>query len=666
MRYIPFFLMVINYVTGFGVNNFRFIGKNTIYGDKLPQRISITGTYFFEPEDYESFDLQHVDFFTNGIVTRGINETPFSIGHLTGDGPYLCSKDILEKLTTITQTTFEKIDTNVKKLNSINTQLLEIKNGTPHLASEGLTFLANNPTYPVDINRCSKINITLFSNNTLLENNYKNRIFTFNVVHTFDRYGPILFVDHFGISTFIYKQKLQAQDQARSSGNPLRFCSGTNYNTQIYTPEPRPVCPSEVSEKREHKKGVITVFKPNIVPITKVVGRCTKIKTKVYSLSTFVFCCHKGKSGTRTSTNEPVTKEECEHMFKSKSAPDTGELLKNINENDEHTTYFTDRNKDFNFDGFTSRTRYVIDYQLDISIMKISTPMMTMSTPWTMIPRKHLYSNFYKTNEYSIVWDTITKNNLCMFVPRLTAEVEAVRYPRGDSLMEESSSSDATETIFFTSKTSMATWDVDDTMEITDLTKFNCINKKNAKEVIYLNKNGDLLKWYPMKKLRNQTVDKDLDVDLIGSDQYDYAHSSFTELIVKEDGSAVTITDPIGQSAKPTSAGVGTLDAANITGSEKDNKPKDTTILDIIKKTTAEDTTTTKELLSYLNYKNVQQENENIHQRLINNCKQNQVDDIVWFRYSYHFQLFLFGVESLRTKNYTTFLSQILYLLLTR
>lgn len=601
--------VVVACVEGFGVNNFRFIGKNTLFGDKLPQRIKISGTYFLEPDDYEEYNLNHREtFFTNGTTSNG---DKFSIDLLKGTGPWLCTKMVANKLASLSQANFDTIEANVNKLGNAVT-----------IGTGAFDFEALSPEPPISVSDCTAITITPFKDDSLLEDDYKGRIFSFEVTHEFIIYGPILFVDYFGAATFIYKQKLQAQDQMRSAGNPLRFCSGTNYNTMIYTPEPRPVCPSEMAEKRTHEKGVLTVFKPNIVPVTKRVGRCSKITTKVYSVSSFVFCCYKNKWGTRTTTNEPMSDDDCREMFINGRTPD-GETLQDKDPNaTTHSTHFTDRDKSFDFGGYGSNTRNVVDYQLDISIMKITTPSMTISTPWTSIPRNFLYSSSYKTDEYSLVWDQFQPSKLCMFVPRITTEVEAVRYPRGDALMEESSSSDAKETIFFTSRSSMAAWDVDDTMEITDLSKFNCI-KKRPGEKIYLNKNGDLLKWHPAKKLRKAAKDPDNGADKIGSDQYDYAHSSYTELVKNEQGT-VTVTDDATQNtvSKPSDSSV--IDAANFTAPEQDTKPKVNSITDIIKPTNS-DTTTTRELLSYMNYQNIQQQNENVHQRLINNCKQNQV-----------------------------------------
>lgn len=619
IRILALICVVIARVEGFGVNNFRFVGKNTIFGDKLPQRVRITGTYFFEPDDYEEYDLVHRDtFFTAGVTNNG---EKFSINLLKGPGPWLCTTSVANKLASLSQDTFDKIEDNVKKLgNAVD------------MSSKSFDFNSQAPETPISVADCTKITITPFYNDSLLGDDYKGRVFSFDITHQFIIYGPILFVDYFGASTFIYKQKLQAQDQMRSAGNPLRYCAGTNYNMQIYTPEPRPVCPAETSEKRVHEKGVLTVFKPNIVPVIKKVGRCTKITTKVYSVSAFVFCCYKNKWGTRTSTYEALDEDACRELFLNRKTPNGDALISNTPDKT-HTTYFTNYDKSYDFGGYGSKTRYVVDYRLDVSVMKITTPTMTITTPWTFIPRNYLYSSYYMAKDFGLVWDQFKPSQLCMFVPRLTTEVEAVYYPRGDALMEESSSSDAKETIFFTSKSSMAAWDVDDTMEIMDLSKFNCI-KKRPGEKIYLNKNGDLLKWQPAKKLRKAAKDPDNGADSVGSDQYDYAHSSYTELVKNEQGT-VTVTDASSQNtvSKPSDSSV--IDAANFTAPEQNTKPKINTITDIIKPMD-NDTTTTRELLSYMNYQNVQQQNENVHQRLINNCKQNQV---AWDLYTAQMEL---------------------------
>lgn len=595
-------------VEGFGVNNFRFLGKNTIFGDKLPQRIRISGTYFFEPDDYEEYDLNNRDdFFTNGTVTNG---PAFSIDLLKGTGPWICTTMVATKLASLAQENFDTIEENVRKLENAR------------LINGGFDFAGQNPKWPLDILDCTTLDLQPFHNDTLLADNYKGRVFSFSYTHEFQLFGPILFVDYFGAATFIYKTKLHAQDQMRSAGNPLRFCAGTNYNTQIYTPEPRPICPSEVSDKRVHEKGVLTVYKPNIVPITKRIGRCTKITTKIYSVSAFVFCCYKNKWGTQTVTNEAVGVEDCKRMLEDKTTPD-GELMKSTgDENDIHNTYFTNRNKEYNFDGYGSRTAYVVDYKLDISSMKITTPTMTITTPWTSLQRTYLYATSFKGNGYMLVWNQFKAEKLCMFVPRLTTEAESIVYPDGDSLIEESSSTDAKETIFFTSQTSMATWDADNTMEITDLSKFNCIKVKRN-EKIYLNKNGDLLKWQLNKRLRKAVKDEDEGADTVGATEYDYPHSGYTELQKNEEGT-VTVTDNGVQDApqKPSDSSI--IEAAIVTVPNTNNLPKINTMTDLIKPN-GNDTTTTRELLSYMNFKNVQTQNENVHIRLISHCKQSQV-----------------------------------------
>lgn len=111
-------------------------------------------------------------------------------------------------------------------------------------------------------------------------------------------------------------------------------------------------------------------------------------------------------------------------------------------------SYETNNDKSYNFDGFGSHTRVVDDYQLDISEMKIMMPTLNMETPWFSIPRTHLYKESYEGLESIVMWKKIVPTDLCLFVPRLTTDVDAVHYPKGDSLMEESPSSDAEQKIF--------------------------------------------------------------------------------------------------------------------------------------------------------------------------------------------------------------------------
>lgn len=379
---------------------------------------------------------------------------------------------------------------------------------------------------------------------------------------------------------------------------------------------------------RKHEPGLLTVFKLNIVPVTKVVHRCQKVTTRLFSGKKL--CCFYDKYwAPRTSVSTAIPGDECRVMAETKQSP-AGNMTA-TNPNSEQTSYSTDLNKDYDFDGFSSNLRFVDDYRMDTSIMKIMMPSMSIVTPWFSVGRKHLYDKEFDHGDSIIVWDPFKERNICQFVPRLMTAVDAITYPRGDALLEENVSSESKDTKFFISKTAMAAWSVDDTMLLTDLKNYNCIKRK-AGEHLYMNRNGDILRWAPGRKMRAGVVDDTRNGELVGSNEQDHPSSSFSEIVkidekvemiddttqVEEaligDGSTIDISE-----IAKVSEDAGTVSTANVWAEAEKVASNNHEMI------------TLKSMLSYMDYKDKMQPNDNLHIRAMADCKQNQ---ITWDMYT--------------------------------
>lgn len=119
----------------------------------------------------------------------------------------------------------------------------------------------------LDINNCKSIALTVNNNNAL--RNYAGKVYQFEETVRFNSFHPVLFIDNFGIAAFHYMQKKGNQESLDEKGTPLRYCWGSLFSEAMFTLEKRPICPTQMVDNRIHGKGIITVYKPNIVAISR-------------------------------------------------------------------------------------------------------------------------------------------------------------------------------------------------------------------------------------------------------------------------------------------------------------------------------------------------------------------------------------------------------------
>ena len=101
------------------------------------------------------------------------------------------------------------------------------------------------------------------------------------------------------------------------------------------------------------------MYKPNIVPVTRPVYRCSKGMTFIYS-GKKKFCFGQTYDNSPLVTKKsPVSDRQCSDMVDNKVAPD-GTPLHPIG-NGDLFAFATRKDKSFNYDGFSSHSRMVTD-----------------------------------------------------------------------------------------------------------------------------------------------------------------------------------------------------------------------------------------------------------------------------------------------------------------
>lgn len=592
-----------------GYNNFHFISSNTVYGSKLPQKIKIMGTYYMDIDNYhDHHSLKNINYFKT---------SSFSIKNVIGKGPWICIKNTAKILANITDDYHKVVETNLNLMDK---------------AADNMPFsflnVNLNPKHLIDISDCQSLKIKSFSNPTLLSTEYAGKVYEFEIEVNFKTFTPVIFVDYFGMAAFNYKQKIKVQDPLKDRGHPLRYCDGSKFDELMYTPEPRPVCPTELSDHRVHERGVLTVYKPNIVPITRKINRCQEGSTFLYSGKSP--CCFAERYDNRPieTVKKPTSKDVCDRMIHTKTSPSgnlTGFYAGTTTMND----FATNNNKVFDYGGafdFSSHSKTVYDHFLKIAQMQVIMPTLSIHTPWGSIPRNYLYKNSYSVRDSRYNWEPFKKEDLCLYVPRLTAEVEAVHYPFGDNLVETSSSSGAVNSTFFISEKVKGAWSVDNTMLIKDLSKFNCV-KKGVNDKLYITKSGDILKWQKGKIMRPAAKSPQV-AHLLGTNHQDHGHSSFVE-ITKVDGTVNGLQNKHYEGHDP--GDNSTIDVSKTPAKTVRHPPSIVT-------TAAPPGTTTpqtppgsggvqwQEAFAYMQYQQTEIQNANIHARVISDCHQSQLE----------------------------------------
>ena len=603
-----------------GINNFNFHGTNVIYGSKLSQKVVITGIYYMNFENPQYADLVHNDLFQKGILSIG---KKFDISFVKGKGPWVCEHNPDALLANITQRNHDIVETNLKLMDE-GVSVLQIGKVTIF----SFDFDLNKAKQFIPIQTCRPIVNMKRLNNTNL-NEYNRKVFSFSITHEFKSFAPLIFVDYFGMTAFHYKQKITEQESLSSMGQPLRYCDGSSYGSTMYTPEDRPVCPTDTSNHRVHQIGMITIYKPNIVTISRAISRSLYGKTHLYGGRYFLG--EKYDNKPITTKHWPPSENEClgmRHNLTSKY----GKLDPRGSGQYTLAAFNTHNDKTIHYPLWSSWSKDVFDAFMEKSVMKILMPNMVMRTPWFGIPRPYLYKSTYSEQNSRVVWDALVPEDLCLFVPRMTTEVNAIFYPDTNHLHEETSSSGSDTMGIFISDSVKGAWTVDDKMEIntTKAANLNCIKKPSSNQKLYLLKTGEILIYTKDGRF----FPKNMHANVWGATTAHHeAHSSFVEISVDK-GHVTSIHN---QHKSGSDKGDGsTLDIAEMYKPVEENKlapnkmekPIPSGSLQGEKNASQEgdqNYQTLQDQINYLEWQRGEIQRSNVHQRAINNCHQNQL-----------------------------------------
>ena len=485
----------IVYVKGFDKHQFHFSAGNVAYGD-VPRKIHINGFWYIHPDNKNFKELFRLNYTAAELM-----------GNL-----FVCKTGVEAKLL--------KANSHLAKQ-----EYVERMNNLLRGKSEGLGSIQ---PY-IDVRDCTKLDLSdvvyLQGDKSLIPKMY---IKEFHVHHTFEKPGPILFVDSWGVAAYHYRPK-------HTDAQRITHCENDDAQFPVIFNK-RPICPRPALKSTVVDSGKLTVFKPNIESVQKKAYRCYVEHTYIETYQT-AFGANRDNMPLGKAVKAIDDSELCRKWIREGQC-DLGNLkFTNL-------AYF---NKTFAFKTDTRmatrnpiRMRYVYSYVMqytiancivDIGYIRTTPPFKNMLTPWGYIPNDYLYaSNYSQAGGEMIVWEKFKKDDICRYVPISSMDAKRITYNSKDFL-EQDPHANATAMYHFLSDAEKSVYTSDNT-QIVEMGQFNCVSDE-ANRTLYAINNDMLVAFEEGASI----YDDSDDIANIEKGQTTYhPHYAYNELTVIENG----------------------------------------------------------------------------------------------------------------------------------
>lgn len=471
-----------------GYNNFKFINTNTVYGDRLNQPIAI--------------NVMYTNNMTAHLTTAQRQGIAVELGsalqvvQVLGDLIQRCTANTDQLIAELTRSDVNsKITDNVAALTTGKKDKADFK----PVIDFGDPAYSCRPIFPP-----TSVEVT--------------------ETVTFVTYHPVIYIDPFGFSSFNYKLT-RIKDKNDEQGTPIRYCQGNKYTGKIYTLGEKPKCPDSKQNQKsaEHKVGLVTMYKTNIVTVRHPVHMCAETNTHINSGmrafgSQYDNRPLKGKHivpDEETCRKWVTTKQTfcCGHLRKMGGV--VGDL------------YSSNNDKNFRYPFWGSYTNDVKDGFLTNSVMDIEMPSLKIKTPFWDVPSRFLYEKTHSPDQRGrIVWTPFKHPDICLHVPFASGKTQSIKFHHDPKATQHSPKSEYVR--YFVSDALSLMESVDSTQKVAD-PKFNCIPYNKETDEIYVTKSGYVIKF-------TEIADEKLDDDELT----EYPHSSFSKMKVSPDMKVVS------------------------------------------------------------------------------------------------------------------------------
>lgn len=479
-------LIYMKWGSAFDKHQFHFGSGNVAYGG-VPRQVHITGFWYIHPQNAKFKHLFRMNYTSEDLM-----------GNL-----YVCKTNVEAKLL---------------QANSQTTRQAQVQR--IHQLNQGRTVgLASIQPF-IDVRDCEM----LTPNDAIVEDDKDFRVKEFHIHHMFEKHGPLLFVDAWGIAAYHYRAK-------HTDAQRITHCENDDAQFPVIFNK-RPICPRPSLKSTIVDSGKLTIYKPNIESVQKRAYRCyveyTYIETKQDFMGAYVDNLPLGKAVKPVDDPELcrswITKQECDLR-------------------DMTFTYLANFNKNFTF--FTSTRMatknnielyyewmYLMQYTIancivDIGYIRATPPFKTMLTSWGYIANDYLYKSHYQqSGGEMIVWDPFVKTDICSYVPISSIDASRVTYNSKDFL-DQDPHPNATEMYHFVSDADKSVYTSDNTQIVIE--EFNCVSNE-MDQTLYAINNGMLVVFEKGGSIYED--DDEISVDK-GQTIY-HPHYAYNELTVIE------------------------------------------------------------------------------------------------------------------------------------
>ena len=491
-RKFPLLVLLLNLynnicgVSCLGINNFHFPLGNVFHGKHPQSYITVSGTYKMFKDDYPDHSIE-----TKQLIDKG--------GRV-----WMCKN--------------QSFISQALNLHYTPDQLTMFTENLDKFSKERTV---NDMQIPMDADKkCSVFNLTATNDpNT----------FAFDLFFKTENYGPIVFLDYFGMGTFNYISSISKVKNQYQNGKVIRFCGNYKYSGFLYSLAPRPICPAHSPKFTEVSYGKITIYKKNIIAYHIPAHLCTLTRVWVESRTDWKNSCYGNYPGI--TEKAPGDLNSCydtpERIAHYKNAKPDGDLntftddleqwlwcgptpkrcrswIENKTFEDPRTYFdyegFSDRPNHFRKEGETwtygRKNFWKCDYWSDqahyyyhANILPINVtvimPDYHVNIP-TMgfVSRDDLAKGHHSSPIHgTVVWEEQAINQLCKYVPRLEANVQTIKYLATDILGGLKNSKSMT---YYINDDLRAAISTTEDMIVED-PKFNCIKHSKGDKIYLLN-----------------------------------------------------------------------------------------------------------------------------------------------------------------------------------
>lgn len=483
-------------ILAINTHQFHFAGGNVAYG-QAPQLVHVVGFWYIHERNPHFQEL-----FNQGYEQDDLRGTL-----------YYCTVNVAEKLTLISPTAEKN---KIKKANMLLSQ----------------SRVQGTDIEPfIDVTGCEQLPLTDFYLKPRNTEKTGRLVKRFDLTHNFTHYGPILFIDPWGVAAFHLRAK-------QSESHKLQYCENDDASFPVIFNK-RPICPRPALKSTVVENGKLTIYKPNIESVRKIAYHCYVETVYVWTKQNFVG--QNSDNQPPTKKVAPVTATLCSKWINTGKCDVDGVSIYNIDEDFNSTMtevsesrWATTNEVEYKYDWMQEHEYTIANCIVDVGYIQTTPPFSSLLTPWGYVPSDYLYrNNFTRVGGEVIVWSAFETEDICNYVPMSSIDVKRITYNSKDFL-EQDPHPGAEEMYHFVSDADKSVYTSDNT-QVTDVEAFNCVTREEN-QILYTINNGMVISWQ-----NGSSINDDEDLEESMSQREYHTHYAYNELTKTIGGNCINL-----------------------------------------------------------------------------------------------------------------------------